>query len=113
MARGLVAAGLLPALGVHHSNELNAFALADDLMEPFRPVVDLLVAQSSGYQELNSEYRKHILTILGVQVRLGEEHLSIINAAEAMSYSYVAAMKLREPSRFLVPILREVSPDEH
>ncbi len=45
MARAIVAAGLHPTLGIHHSNEGNAMRLVDDLMEPFRPMVDLLVWQ--------------------------------------------------------------------
>lgn len=43
VARALVAAGLQPALGIHHTNRSNAFALADDLMEPLRPAVDRIV----------------------------------------------------------------------
>ena len=45
MARAIVAAGLHPSLGLHHSNDANAMRLVDDLMEPFRPVVDLKVWQ--------------------------------------------------------------------
>ncbi|MGA4577485.1 type II CRISPR-associated endonuclease Cas1 [Limisphaera sp. VF-2] len=45
VARALVAAGLTPALGLHHRHRENAFALADDLMEPFRPIVDEQVAR--------------------------------------------------------------------
>ena len=45
MARAVVAAGLHPTLGIHHCNEGNAMRLVDDLMEPFRPMVDLLVWQ--------------------------------------------------------------------
>ena len=44
IARGLVAHGLLPSLGLFHASEQNAFNLADDLIEPFRPLVDLFVA---------------------------------------------------------------------
>ena len=44
-ARAVVAAGLHPTLGLHHSNEGNAMRLVDDLMEPFRPVIDLKVWQ--------------------------------------------------------------------
>lgn len=44
-ARALVAAGLLPTLGIHHSNRYNAYCLADDVMEPYRPFVDMLVMQ--------------------------------------------------------------------
>ena len=44
MARCLAVYGFLPWLGLHHDSELNQFNLADDLMEPFRPVADLYVA---------------------------------------------------------------------
>lgn len=43
VARGLVASGLLPTLGIHHHNRYNAYCLADDVMEPYRPYVDELV----------------------------------------------------------------------
>lgn len=42
-ARSLVSSGFLPALGIHHSNKYNSFCLADDIMEPYRPIADLLV----------------------------------------------------------------------
>lgn len=45
VARALVAAGLLPMLGIHHSNRSNAFCLADDLLEPLRPIVDRRVRE--------------------------------------------------------------------
>ena len=44
-ARAVIAAGLHPAIGIHHSNDANAMRLVDDLMEPFRPVIDLKVWQ--------------------------------------------------------------------
>jgi len=51
MARAVVAAGLHPTLGLHHCNEGNAMRLVDDLMEPFRPMVDLLVWQLQRREE--------------------------------------------------------------
>ena len=45
VARALVASGLLPTLGIHHHNRYNAYCLADDIMEPYRPFVDKLVLQ--------------------------------------------------------------------
>jgi CRISP-associated protein Cas1 len=50
-ARAVVAAGLHPTLGLHHSNEGNAMRLVDDLMEPFRPIVDLKVWQLAQRHE--------------------------------------------------------------
>lgn len=60
-ARALVASGLLPTWGIHHRNQYNAYCLADDLMEPFRPLVDLRVAQilhDGNFAELNPEVKK-------------------------------------------------------
>ncbi len=45
VGRAICAAGLHPSLGIHHHNRYNAFCLADDLMEPFRPTVDRAVAE--------------------------------------------------------------------
>jgi CRISPR-associated protein Cas1 len=45
VARSLVASGLLPTLGIHHHNRYNAYCLADDIMEPYRPFVDKLVIE--------------------------------------------------------------------
>lgn len=45
VARSLVGTGLLPTLGIHHHNRYNAYCLADDIMEPYRPYVDMLVKQ--------------------------------------------------------------------
>jgi CRISPR-associated protein Cas1 len=53
MARAVVAAGLHPTLGLHHSNESNAMRLVDDLMEPFRPVIDLKVWQLQRKNEMD------------------------------------------------------------
>lgn len=52
-ARAVIAAGLHPSIGLHHSNDNNAMRLVDDLMEPFRPVVDLKVRQLIDNGELS------------------------------------------------------------
>jgi CRISPR-associated protein Cas1 len=52
MARSIVAAGLLPTLGIFHKNRYNAYCLADDLMEPYRPYVDQIVHQMVAEMEL-------------------------------------------------------------
>lgn len=67
VARGLVASGLLPTLGIHHHNRYNAYCLADDIMEPYRPYVDRLVysivRQGGNYAELTKELKVRLLTI--------------------------------------------------
>lgn len=69
-ARALVAAGLLPTLGIHHHNRYNAYALADDIMEPYRPFVDSMVieAMEVGHEDLTKECRQHLLSTLHLDV---------------------------------------------
>ena len=65
-ARAIMAAGLHPSFGLAHRQRGNAFALADDLMEPFRPVADLLVHDvvSGGATEVNKETKPELARIL-------------------------------------------------
>ena len=72
VARGLVSSGLLPTLGIHHHNRYNAYCLADDIMEPYRPYVDELVyeivASGTGYEVLTKELKGKLLTIPTLEV---------------------------------------------
>lgn len=66
VARAIVSSGLLPILGIFHRNKYNAYCLADDIMEPYRPFVDKLVYNyviSNYNYELNKDAKAHILTI--------------------------------------------------
>lgn len=67
VARSLVGSGLLPTLGIHHHNRYNAYCLADDIMEPYRPYVDQLVTEivDSGVDisKLTSEIKSKLLSI--------------------------------------------------
>lgn len=67
VARALVASGLLPTLGIHHHNRYNAYCLADDIMEPYRPYVDELVyyivTEIGNYGVLDKEIKSKLLTI--------------------------------------------------
>lgn len=78
-ARGVVAAGLHPSLGLHHSNDQNAMRLVDDLMEPFRPIVDFAVWRlvSEGRNEITIETKKILANLLyaNYQTSLGRTPL--------------------------------------
>ena len=67
VARAIVETGLLPVLGIFHKNKYNPYCLADDLMEPYRPFVDLLVmdwlTKHPDTEELTKEFKAHILQI--------------------------------------------------
>ncbi len=64
MARSIVGAGLLPTLGIFHHNRYNAYCLADDLMEPYRPFVDLVVYNIVASKGVNEDIPKEIKTLL-------------------------------------------------
>lgn len=72
VARALVGSGLLPTLGIHHHNKYNAYCLADDIMEPYRPYVDELVfnivAENGVDIKLTKEIKAQLLTIPTIEV---------------------------------------------
>lgn len=70
VARGLTGSGLLPTLGIFHHNRYNAYCLADDIMEPYRPFADELVYNlyTKGLRELTTEVKAEILKLLANDV---------------------------------------------
>lgn len=85
IARALVASGMLPTLGIHHHNRYNAYCLADDIMEPYRPYVDELVAKFSdenGYpDELTPDIKRELLSIPVLDVRINGQRSPLMLAA--------------------------------
>lgn len=74
VARALLGSGLLPNLGIFHKSRYNAFPLADDVMEPYRPFVDEIVYRlySNGITELNKESKLEIMRVLNCDVNIGK-----------------------------------------
>ena len=94
-ARALVAHGLLPTIGIFHASELNAFNLADDLIEPYRPIVDLFVAtnrKTDDSVELSPVDKIALVGLLNVDVAMPRGVMSVLSsveqAAESMARMY-------------------------
>lgn len=91
IARSLVGSGLLPLIGIHHSNKYNANCLADDIMEPYRPYVDLLVADMVKNKHmtngLDKEAKKLLLTIPTLDVSFGKVNRPLFVAASITTAS--------------------------
>lgn len=85
IARSLVASGLLPTLGIHHHNRYNAYCLADDIMEPYRPYVDRLVfdiTEQYGIDiELSKDVKAELLSIPTLDVVIGGKRSPLMIAA--------------------------------
>lgn len=84
IARGLVAHGLLPSIGLFHASEQNAFNLADDVIEPFRPLVDLFVRKYAvpADDEFRPEDKVALVGLLNVDVGMPRGKMSVLSAIE-------------------------------
>ena len=90
IARSLVASGLLPTMGIHHHNRYNAYCLADDIMEPYRPFVDKLVVdimKDSQEKELNRNIKARLLSIPVLDVIIDGHRSPLIIAATTTTAS--------------------------
>lgn len=91
VARALAGSGLLATLGIHHHNRYNAFCLADDIMEPYRPFVDEMVytlfQRYGDFGELNTEIKMKILEILSADVLFGEKRRPLMVGLSATTAS--------------------------
>ena len=85
VARALVASGMLPTLGIHHHNRYNAYCLAADIMEPYRPYVDELVVnytdENGCPEEITSDIKKVMLSIPVLDVRINGQRSPLMLAA--------------------------------
>jgi CRISP-associated protein Cas1 len=93
MARSIVAAGLLPTLGIFHKNRYNAFCLADDLMEPYRPYVDLIVhgmvKEFGLITEIEKAHKAILLNIPAIDVMIEGEKSPLMLATQRTAVSLV------------------------
>jgi CRISPR-associated protein Cas1 len=91
VARAVAGAGLHPSLGLHHHNRSNAFCLADDLVEPLRPLVDSRVRKlhQAGLSQIDKETKRQLLGVLTETVTLGDNAGPLMVALERMAASLV------------------------
>lgn len=108
LARACAASGLLPAFGIHHQSRTNPFNLVDDLLEPFRPLVDLRAharqARTPG-EEVGLDDRRHMAGVLQDTLLIGAEQLTVLAASEAMAASLVRAIDGADPALLAMPAL--------
>lgn len=108
MARALVSSGLLPTLGIHHHNRYNAYCLADDVMEPYRPYVDNLVyniiAGKGVDLELTRDIKSELLTIPTIDVVINGKRSPLMIAASQTTAS-LARCFMGEIRRIYYPVI--------
>lgn len=106
-ARALIGSGLLPLLGLFHRNRYNAFPLADDVMEPYRPYVDEIVfdAAEEGKLEIDKEAKMRLLRLLVTDVKIGKVTRPLSIALTITTASLVKYYK-GESKKLLLPVFR-------
>jgi CRISP-associated protein Cas1 len=110
VARSLVASGLIPAFGLKHASVSNAFNLADDLFEPFRPFVDVLAWGTVGAgepcrEDMSVEDRRAMAGVLLREARIGPDAVTLLSAAERAAESLVRALDGGGAAALLLPLL--------
>lgn len=90
-ARAIVSSGMLPTLGIFHRNKYNAYCLADDIMEPYRPYVDLIVTHimetEDTIEELTMDFKKQLLNIASMDVLIDDKTSPLMVAMSRTTHS--------------------------
>jgi CRISPR-associated protein Cas1 len=104
-ARAVIAAGLHPSIGLHHSNDNNAMRLVDDVMEPFRPVIDLKVwhLRRNGENEITPETKRALVRTLYDDMQTEAGATPVMVCAQKLAVS-LAQVYLGERDKLDLPL---------
>lgn len=108
VARALVGSGLLPTMGIHHRNQYNAYALADDIMEPYRPFADLLVREivedDVPLFRLDTSIKKRLLSLPVMDVSMNGEMRPMMVAIGYTTASLAKCFE-KKTKKIIYPVL--------
>ncbi|MGL5254658.1 MAG: type II CRISPR-associated endonuclease Cas1 [Brevinema sp.] len=110
LIRNIVASGLLPYLGVHHISKINAFNLADDLIEPFRPIIDYHVFKYLDYfyhsndEALSLEIRRELQKIFIYQIQIENTWNKFPMACRKICQNFILTLRENNSTLFHLPI---------
>lgn len=105
VVRSIVAHGLHPAFGIGHKNQYNSFNLADDLIEPFRPIIDLwinIMMVSDDY--LDKQKKQKLVHLISTnKILIGNQKQTILNAINILVQSFIKGMNEENPDLLIYP----------
>ena len=118
MARAVIAAGLHPSIGLHHSNDFNAMRLVDDLLEPFRPIIDVIVKRivldvqyENSLIDVGSSNKRLLVQGLFQDAVVDDETLPVMVAMQKLALS-LARVALKEQNKLTLPQAFRFSSEE-
>ncbi|GMO61740.1 MAG: type II CRISPR-associated endonuclease Cas1 [Rickettsiales bacterium] len=107
IARSLTALGFVPSFGLHHCNKLNAFNLADDLLEPFRSFVDMQIKimykEDNLDTNLSKSEKQQILSLLVKEVSFNDKNYTILDTTKLICDSLLQCLKDGDAKNFELP----------
>lgn len=103
IAREAVSGGWLVSRGIHHHNDLNAFNLVDDLIEPFRPIVDLLILKNGTRAPLDPQDKALLARIFEVKVNMSGKKVSVQHAISLVLDGLRSAVLSSDDSLLVLP----------
>jgi len=105
IARSVIAAGLHPSIGIHHANRGNAFALADDLVEPFRPLVDAMTMQliDRGWLEVTPEVKRTFAGLIALDLPSENGMTTVTVAATKLAQSLARCFETGKSTELSLP----------
>src|SRR5581483_1226703 len=100
VARAVTSTGLHPSVGLHHANRGNPMCLVDDLMEPFRPVVDFVVASlaAGGAREVTREVKRSLAEVLSLDMATARGTTPLFTCLERLALSLAASFETGTPT---------------
>ena len=105
-ARAAVAAGLHPSIGIHHANRGNPLALADDLIEPFRPLVDMLTVRlrAGGHDEVTPAVKRAYAGLIALDLPGADGVTTVWLAAERAAQSLARSFQTGQAADLVLPV---------
>ena len=105
VAKPLVAHGFNCVIGVHHISETNEFNLADDFMEPLRPLVDGWIAKNSDClsEGLSKYVKNELVSLVNAEILFDGKTMKVRYAIDSMVKSFVTALEISNPRRLILP----------
>ena len=115
LSRSIVASGLIPCFGLHHKNKLNPYNLSDDLVEFFRPIVDLKVLKMRPFSQRRSNHmtrkeRQDLARIITCPVLIQGEEMGLKDACDRVVLQLVSCTRQKSIHRMISPELNAGSP---
>lgn len=113
VCKTLVAYGYNCILGIHHINEQNAYNLADDIMEPLRPLVDLWTDNSCDdlWEKLTKTNRRDLIDLINVPIKMGKKKTRVRYAIDKYVSSLTTALEKKDPNQLAIPELIQIEYD--